>query len=418
MNIYFSGIGGVGIGPLAQIARDASNTIVGSDAQASVITDELVREGVRVSTDQTGAFLQQCHSEKPIDWFVYTAALPDDHPELLLAQSLGIRIAKRDELLNEIITANNLKLIAIAGTHGKTTTAGLLVWVMHQLGISISYSVGTTLSYGPSGKYDPLSQYFVYECDEFDRNLLHFSPHLTILTSIDYDHPDTYPTQADYSAAFTEFLHKSRQSIMWQHDTVINVTPPAGSWVLSDDEVMDIRLAGQHNRANATLLMKAFEFLKLSDPETVQQAIESFPGTGRRFEKLADGLYSDYGHHPVEIGATLQMAREVSDHVVLVYQPHQNTRQHEVRSGYTSCMELAEKVYWLPTYQSRENLDLPILSPEQLTERMTNREIVEYADLNDELWAKIQQERAAGKLVLCMGAGTIDTWVREQLTKQ
>lgn len=417
MNIYFSGIGGVGIGPLAQVARDAGHTIVGSDAQTSVITDELEREGVRISTDQSGAFLQQCHTESPIDQFVYTAALPDNHPELLLAQSLGIRTAKRDELLNEIITDNNLKLIAVAGTHGKTTTTGMLIWAMQQLGISISYCVGTTLSYGPSGRFDPLSQYFIYECDEFDRNFLHFTPYLTILTSIDYDHPDTYPTQANYSAAFTEFLHRGRHAIMWQHDTVINVTPPAGSWVLADGEVMDIRLPGQHNRANATLIMKAFEYLKFGEPESVQQAIESFPGTGRRFEKLADGLYSDYGHHPVEIGATLQMAHEISDHVVLVYQPHQNTRQHEVRSGYTSCMELAEKVYWLPTYQSRENLNLPILSPEQLTERMTNREVVEYADLNDALWAKIQQERASGKLVLCMGAGTIDAWVRQQLTK-
>lgn len=121
----------------------------------------------------------------------------------------------------------------------------------------------------------------------------------------------------------------------------------------------------------------------------------------------------------VEIGATLQMAREVSDHVVLVYQPHQNTRQHEVRSWLRmSCMELAEKVYWLPTYQSRENLDLPILSPEQLTERMTTAKSSSTPISTTSSGQRSSKSRAAGKLVLCMGAGTIDTWVREQLTKQ
>jgi UDP-N-acetylmuramate--alanine ligase len=141
----------------------------------------------------------------------------------------------------------------------------------------------------------------------------------------------------------------------------------------------------------------------------------SFPGSSRRFERLADNLYTDYGHHPVEIAATLQLARELSDHVVLVYQPHQNTRQHTVRSSYTTCMEQAEEIYWLPTFQTREDSQLPILTPEQLIERLTNKDNVIISDLNDELWQHIQAARANGKLVLCMGAGTIDGWVRQQL---
>lgn len=418
MNIYFSGIGGVGLGPLAEITRDAGHSVAGSDTHESLTTRELEAQGITVSTDQSGMFLEAHHAGAPIDWFIYTAALPDTHPELVKARELGIRTGKRDELLSEIIRDKELKLIAVAGTHGKTSTTGLFVWVMMQLDHAVSYSVGSTMNFGPSGAYDERSEYFVYECDEYDRNFLHFSPYLSLLTSVDFDHPDTYQTQAEYAAAFTQFLSQSRHTIMWQHDTVIRVEPPSDVWLLQDDEIMNdhVTLAGEHSRANATLVYKACEYLRIGTPETVLAAINSFPGTTRRFEKLADNLYTDYGHHPVEIRATLQLARELSDHVALVYQPHQNTRQHQVRSGYTSCMQDAEEIYWLPTYQSREDLNLPVLTPEQLTERLSNKEVLRFAELNDELWANVQRARSEGKLVLFMGAGDIDAWVRNKLT--
>lgn len=417
MNVYFSGIGGVGLGPLAEIARDAGYTVAGSDKHESLTTRELAESGITVSTDQSGAFLESRHQAAPIDWFIYTAALPDDHPELVRARALGIKTGKRDELLNAIITDKNLKLIAVAGTHGKTTTTAMMVWVMQQLGRPVSYSIGSGVSFGPSGKFDPESEYFVYECDEYDRNFLHFSPYLSVLTAVDFDHPDTYPTQADYAAAFTQFLAQSAHTIMWQRDTVIHVEPPASAWVLGDDEIMDdtITLPGEHNRANATLVAKAAEYLNLGTTDAVAAAINSFPGSQRRFEKLADNLYTDYGHHPVEIRATLQLARELSDHVVLVYQPHQNTRQHQVRSGYTTCMEQAEAIYWLPTYQSREDPSLPLLSADQLTERLVNKDALHFAELDDALWSEVERHRAEGNMVLFMGAGDIDAWARNKV---
>jgi UDP-N-acetylmuramate--alanine ligase len=347
---------------------------------------------------------------------VHTSALPDNHPELVLARQLGIKTAKRDELLAQIIQEKNLKLIAIAGTHGKTTTTGMMVWVMQQLGMPVSYSVGSTLSFGSSGKYVPDSQYFVYECDEFDRNFLHFTPHLSLITSIDYDHPDTYPTETSYLAAFHEFITKSDMAIMWKTDGDHVHTDENTGWILGDDEVMDIRVPGAHNRRNATLVAKAVEYLQAGDHDTAITALQSFPGTDRRFERLDDDLYSDYGHHPVEIAATLQMARELSDNVVLVYQPHQNVRQHEIKDQYTNQFELAETVYWLPTYLSREDPDLPILTPHELTQSITNRGVIYSANLDNELWQTIQSARQEGKLVLCMGAGSIDAWLRQRLT--
>ncbi len=416
MNIYFSGIGGVGIGPLAEIAQDAGYSVQGSDVAESLVTDRLQKKrGIAISLTQDGTFLQACHEATPIDWLIHTSALPAHHPELVMARQLGIRTAKRDELLAHIIKDKNLKLIAVAGTHGKTTTAGMLVWTLQQLNIPVSYSIGTTISFGPSGKFDPNSQYFVYECDEFDRNFLHFHPLVSVITSLDYDHPDTYPTAQDYTQAFTQFTQQSDVTIMWQHDNhEIKVSSEEG-WLLQDNEALYIKLPGAHNRRNATLVAKVIEYLQLADHGKALEALRTFPGTSRRFEKLAEGLYSDYGHHPVEIAATIQLARELSDHVVLVYQPHQNVRQHEIRDQYRDCFKDAETVYWLPTYLSREDPTLPILTPAQLSENVVNKDVIRIAELDEQLWSNIQAARNSDKLVLAMGAGNIDGWLRAKL---
>ncbi len=412
MNIYFSGIGGVGLGPLAEIAADAGYQVQGSDSTESLTTQELIARGIEVDPKQKGVFLQSVHDKTPIDWLVYTAGLPDDHPELQLARQLGIKITKRDELLNYIIAEKKLKMVGVSGTHGKTTTTAMLVWAFEQLGVPVSYSVGSTLTFGPGGKYDPKSEYFIYECDEFDRNFLHFHPYLSIITSLDYDHPDTYGTPEDYMSAFRQFMDQSESTIMWENDGIFVHATAADGILVKPDDVAAIKLAGDHTRRNGTLALKALE--KLAIPGDHIAALSSYPGTERRFEKLAANLYSDYGHHPVEIAATLQMAREISDHIVLIYQPHQNVRQHELQSQYTDCFELADDVYWLPTYLTREDPRLPILSPTDLTEHVTNPGSIHIVGPDDDLWGTVQQARAANKLVLVMGAGSIDTWLRDK----
>ena len=412
MNIYFSGLGGVGIGPLVEIARDAGHTIMGSDLYDSLITEELREQGILVHIGQDGSFLRESNEATPINWFVYTSALPDDHAELTLAHELGIRVSKRDEFLAYIIQEKDLKLIAIAGTHGKTTTTGMMIWTMKQLGIPISYSVGTTISFGPSGQYDAKSDYFIYECDEYDRNFLNFHPYLSLITSIDYDHPDTYPTENQYTAAFKEFISQSEHTIMWRADAEHIDNTDNKAWIL--DDTLTLPLAGIHNRRNATLVSNAIEYLSVAKDDGVVSALGTFPGTDRRFERIGDNLYSDYGHHPKEISATLQLARELSDHVVLVYQPHQNRRQTRIQKDYLDQFELADDTYWLPTYLSREDPSEPILTPEDLTKNITNKASVHITEFGDQLWSDIQKARSEGKLVLCMGAGTIDSWVRER----
>lgn len=413
MNIYFSGIGGVGIGPLAEIALDAGYSVVGSDRDTTLITKDLNKRGVNVSNNQDGTYLLECHKKNSIDWFVYTSALSDDHPELSQARKLGIKTAKRDELIAHILNDKKLKLIAIAGTHGKTTVTGMMIWTMKQLNIPISYSIGTTITYGPSGHLDKKSEYFVYECDEFDRNFLHFKPYLSLITSIDYDHPDTYPTIYEYLDAFHKFAKGSEHIITWkdQHSELFhglsNVT------MLNPNNVNNLSITGQHNRRNITLVQEGLR--KLGYGEDTNEILSRFPGTNRRMEKLANNLYSDYGHHPTEIAATLQLARELSDHVMLVYQPHQNVRQHKLCDLYTDQFELADKVFWLPTYLSREDPNLEILQPKDLIKGISNKNVIEIAQLDDTLWAEIKKALNEGMLVLCMGAGSIDGWIREKI---
>ena len=412
MNIYFVGIGGVGLGPLAEIALDAGHRVFGTDNTEGLMTRHLASRGITVSTDQSGDFLRKTHSHTPIDWLVYSSGIPLESPELVAASELGIIATKRDALLSQIIREKGLRLIAIAGTHGKTTTTGMFVWALKQLDVPVSYSIGTTISFGPSGHYEPGSKYFVYECDEFDRNFLEFHSNLSLITSVDYDHPDTYPTKDDYSAAFSKFISQSGHTIIWQKDAQ-NLKVGESSWVLSDGEVASVTLPGLHNRQNATLVAKGFEYLNIEGD--VISALNTFPGTDRRFEKITEGVYSDYGHHPVEIAATLELARELAEDVVLVYQPHQNVRQHEILDQYTDCFKDASKVYWLPTYLTREDANLPILTPQELSQNVSNKRDVHFAELNNDLWFKLADDHKNGALILCMGAGTIDEWARKHL---
>lgn len=396
MHIYFSGIGGVGLGPLAEIALDAGYDVSGSDLEGSPMFEQLQARGARVHIGQEVAVINQLHANQPIDWLVYTAALPHDHPELEFARANNIKTTKRDELLAHIIQEKNLQLIAISGTHGKTTTTAMVVWLFHELNLPVSYSIGSSISFGPSGAFDASSKYFVYECDEFDRNFLHFNPFISLIPSQSYDHNDTYPTQSDYDAAFEQFKSQSEQTITWQDISSNNIT-----------------LAGEHNRTNAALAVAAVQKITNESPEKLVELVNRFPGTARRFEKLAENLYSDYAHHPEEIEATLQLAHEISENVTVVYQPHQNIRQHQL--DYGNCFETADKVYWLPTYLSREDPNLKILTPQELAKDLPESKMV-FAHLDDELKGMIDSDLQNGRLVILMGAGSIDTWAREKFT--
>jgi UDP-N-acetylmuramate--alanine ligase len=418
MHIYFSGIGGVGIGPLARIARDLGYSVTGSDAEESRNTKALDLEGIDVQIGQSEATISRIHNDDPIDWFVYTSGLPADHPELLFAKQNGIKTAKRDEMINLFLEQNHLKMLAIAGTHGKTNTTGLMVWVLKSLGMPISYSIGSNISFGPNGKYQENSQYFVYEADEFDRNFLHFDAEISLFTSVDYDHPDTYPTVQDYKNAFKDFAKQSQKVITWRHiSDYLELDSDEKFQIINDNySTSALSLLGEHTRKNAVLVFMAVQkILPSATHAEIIDAINSYPGTERRMEKLASNLFTDYAHHPIEIVATLKAAKETGKAIVAVYQPHQNVRQHEVRELYTDTFELADKIYWLPTYLSREDPSLEILNPEDLTSKLTNKNDVSFANMDQNLAEAIKKHLSDGAAVILMSAGSLDAWARINL---
>ncbi len=430
MHIYFSGIGGSGLAPLSQLALDSGFDVSGSDSQPGLNTTEIEKRGIRVSFDQSGKNLTFVHQNNPVDWLVYTAGLPADHLELVFAKKNGIKTSKRDELANYIIKKNNLKAIAVAGTHGKTTTTAMITWLFQQLGVPISYLIGTNISFGPSAKYDPKSSYFVFEADEFDRNFLHFNPYISVITSLDFDHPDVYKSQEDYDEAFRRFLNQSNNVIAWpfdlkklgleaSSDKFITITITSSSKDTSFQK--NLQLNGKHFRQNAELAYQVIinlltEEASVSHQNISQKIIEqinTFPGTQRRMEKLVDNLYTDYAHHPSEIHATLQSACEINKDVIVVYQPHQNIRQYSIMNQYAYCFEKAKKVYWLPTYLTREKSDLPIIEPHELISNVKSSTKIEVAQLNKDLRKKITDHIKEDQIVVGMGAGSIDSWLRD-----
>lgn len=410
MKIYISGISGTGMGPLALMAKDAGMTVFGSDQALGAITNELATAGIKLCLgEQDGSFLQARAKDEGVDWFVYTSALPEDHPELLMAKKLKLKISKRDELISYLIKKLKLKLVAVAGTHGKTTTSAMIVWGAKQLGLPISYLIGTTLPFAEAGHYEPGSEYFVYEADEYDRNFLAYHPWLAVIPVVTYDHPDIYPTEQEYQDAFRQFESQSEQ-------------------VLHGDEIAaDVTLAGEARRYDATLaidalmrMLPAKRGLKrfCNNRKKIAEAINSFPGVGRRFEQVSEGYYSDYAHHPEEVAATIEIAREEAERrnlngVIAVYEPHQNIRQSELVAGYADAFSGTKKIYWLPTYLTREDPKRKVLTPADFIAHLNNKKDAEAAELDERLGQELKKWHDKGYLVLLMSAGPADLWLRK-----
>lgn len=409
MKLYISGISGTGMGPLALMAKNAGLEVVGSDLNEGAIFPELIKNDITVKIGkQDGEFLREQIADDDV-WFVHTSALPEDHPELKLAREQGLKISKRDDLTEFLVKKLGLKMVAVAGTHGKTTTTSMIVFAGLELDLPIAYIVGTTLGFAPSGSYRSGDEFFVYEADEYDRNFLKYHPWLGVIPAVSYDHPDIYPTKVDYEAAFSQFES--------QCESVVKFT------TLNED----VNLAGEVRRKDANLALEAIMAIAKDvsrndiTAQKVAEILSQFPGVGRRFEKIADGLYSDYAHHPEEIAATIEIAKEEAElknkrGIVAIYQPHQNTRQYEVMRGYKTAFIGVDKLFWLPTYITRENPELRTLSPLDLICEMENPEIAEVAKLNNELADQIKDYLKQNYLVIMMTAGPADEWLRDNFS--
>lgn len=434
MHIYFSGIGGTGIGPLALIAKQAGYEVSGSDERDSQYISYLKDHSIEdIHIGQTKEAIEKLHKNNPIDWLVYSSALPktnSDHPELLFAKQNDIRSSRRDEFLNEILSQKKLKLIAIAGTHGKTTTTAMAIWTLKELGIQPSYSVGAKISFGDMGHFEPGSEYFVYEGDEFDRNFLAFHPYLSIIVGVAYDHHEIYPTQSDYNQAFKDFISQSQKTVVWEED-VSKLKLAADDNKLSienydEPAIDDIKLTGLFNRRDAYLVIKAIAYLTKEPEEKLIGIMNRFPGLSRRFEKIADNLYSDYAHTPEKIQGCMSVAGEIAaetgQKIVVIYEPLTNRRMHYTASQHRDVFEGAAAIYWVPSFLSREDPAQPVLTPSELIKKLSPdlQEIAEPMELDDKLASAIRQHLKDGDLVVAMsggGGGSLDEWLRKEFSK-
>lgn len=431
MHIYFSGIGGTAIGPLALIAKQAGYTVSGSDKQDSQYIHYLRKQGLDdLHIGQTTEQIATAHQQQPIDWYVYSSALEKEdahHPELEFVRSQGIKMSKRDELLNLILRDKRLKLVAIAGTHGKTTTTAMVIWLCKQLGLPISYSVGAKISFGAMGHYQEDSEYFIYEADEFDRNFLAYQPYLSLITGVSWDHHEIFPTRADYQQAFREFIGQSQRTVLFQEDYDYLTLQPNERLLVQDShnpKVETISLKGRYNRLDAWLAIQAVQAITKVDTTVLIEHISTFPGSQRRMEEIIPGLYSDYAHTPEKIrggvSVALEMAQANDQDLIIVYEPLTNRRQHYMIDDYQDCFTGATHVYWIPSYLAREDPKQRIIPPHELIKHLSDPSVASAMERDGELKKTIQKHLDKGDMVVGMAGGggdSLDEWLRQEFIR-
>ena len=428
MHIYFSGIGGTGIGPLALIAHRAGFDVSGSDKQDNSYVHYLRQQGlVDIHVGQSYEQIAGVHHKKPIDWLVFSSAVAKEQtnpPELQFCKKHGIKATLRNDFLNKLLEEHKFKLIAIAGTHGKTTTTAMAIWLFKQLGIPESHSVAAKTSFCDMGEYDPSSQYFIYEADEYDQNFLAFHPYISLITGIDWDHPDVFPSREEYVAAFKKFLGQSRKAIVWDADMDrLGLKPNEQLRQIREADPainQKLHLPGLVNRQNAWEVAHALADITGQPLEELLAHLDRFPGVGRRFEQIAPNVYSDYAHTPPKIRGALQLAHEVAgSNVIVVYEGLHNTRQHFIQAELRNLFDSVKQLYIVPSYLAREDQSLKLLTPADLKQLLNEptQARTQTAELNDELKDAIQKHASAGGLVLCLTAGggnSLDEWLRKE----
>jgi UDP-N-acetylmuramate--alanine ligase len=428
MHIFFSGIGGAGIGPLALVAKQAGYEVSGSDKQDSQYISYLASHGITdITIGQTSENIAAVHNKRSIDWYVYSSAVAieqPDAPEFVFCREQDIHMSKRDELLNRILQDKHLKLIAVAGTHGKTTATAMAVWLLKQLNIPIGYILPAKSGFADMGAYESGAEYFIYECDEFDRNFLSYQPYQSLITGVDWDHPDIYSTREDYNAAFREFLEQSQQVTLWDVDSDRLSLTDDGSPRLVLDEAdpainRNITLPGLVNRQDAYLVAHGLQRITDQPLEVLIEHLNQFPGVARRFEQLIPGLYTDYAHTPPKIRGALQLAHEVAgQNVVVVYEGLHNTRQHFIKDELRNLFDGVKHLYIVPSYLAREDESLKLLTPDDLKLLLSaeTQTTTDTAALDTTLQETIVRHLETGDTVLCITAGggnSLDEWLRK-----
>ena len=443
--IYFIGIGGIGMSALARYFTHAGAFVAGYDRAPSGITAALEQEGVLIHYSDDVAQIPRPILEHPNDTLViYTPAIPHDHTELSHLKQKGYRIIKRSQALGEV--ADSKKCLAIAGTHGKTTTSTLLAHIFTHSGVGCTAFLGGISKNYQTNLLTSNSPYLVAEADEYDRSFLQLHPYMAAVTAIDADHLDIFGNYQTLEEAFTRFVSqiKPNGTLVIKEGVHPPISVPApftqyryaldrdsdfyASHIIQEDNgcycftlhllnqiIQDCRFSipGRINIENG-VAASALAFLNGITPAQIKAALASFSGVSRRFDiqvNRPDCIYiDDYAHHPAEISATLHSIRSIypDRNITVIFQPHLYTRTRDFADDFGKSLSLPNELILLPIYPAREE---PIkgISSEVLLHRVTlkNKFLVDKENVIDFL------ESRPIDVLVTLGAGDIDQLVPE-----
>ena len=428
-HLYFIGIGGIGMSALAMYFHKTGKQVAGYDRTPSPITENLQDVGIAVNFEDSIDSIPQAFLVKKQTLVVYTPAIPKSHEQLTYYQTHNFNIKKRAAVLGHI--ANAQFSIAVAGTHGKTTTSSILGHVLAETGVGVTAFIGGITNNYNSNLICKGNDVILVEADEFDRSFLSLQPDIACITSVDADHLDIYENADEVALTFKAFAKSVKSS---KNIFVKNGLPISGNTVgINDDsdycaknirieegtyifdfkhpygviKDMHFNLPGWHNLFNAiTALGMAMTYG--SPTESLPKALLSFSGVNRRFTYRLKNknrvLIDDYAHHPTEIKAIHQSVREMypREKVLAVFQPHLFSRTRDFMEDFATALSDFDSIYLLDIYPARE---LPIVgvTSEVLLEKITQ---AEKQIVTKELLPQLLQQ-STYKIIVMMGAGDI-----------
>ncbi len=434
--IHMIGIGGVSMSALAHILKFFKYHVSGSDRNSTEITDKLRKAGIEVSIGHSPENI------KEPDLVCYTAAIPQNNPELVKARSLGIPTMERAELLGELIKKYQFP-IAVAGTHGKTTTTSMLSLILLSAELDPTILVGGELEQINGNYKIGDEKYLVFEACEYVESFLHFNPYISIITNVEEDHLDYFSDLNHIISSFEKFARLNSPDgciIVCSDDkNAINVVQNIDKRVIkygiigrnndfyADNVRIDengktvfdvyfngelftkikLNVNGMHNVYNALGALVAAWALGV-DEKHIRAGLESFCGTKRRFEILGkvDGftVVDDYAHHPTEINSTLKTAKEIANGKVwCIFQPHTYTRTKVFLKEFAEALELADKIIITDIYSAREKDDGTVHSRDLVS---LSEKFIYIKDFN-EIKEYINRNAQKDDMVITMGAGDV-----------
>ncbi len=427
--LHFVGIGGAGMSGLAMVAKQLGAEVSGSDRAESTYTARLREHGIEPMIGHDAANL-------PTDAeVVVSTAIPENNPEVAAARRAGATVLHRGELLGQVSRLK--RAIAIAGTHGKTTTCGMAAHALSICGRDPAYLVGGELRSAGTNAAWGAGDWIVVEADESDRSFLELSRDVAVVTNVELDHHHTYRSLSELQSAFAEFAEPATARIAGPGVALDGALTygidsgdlraeelrlgPLSAHFTVEGTTVELSVPGRHNVLNALAALAACREAGLPIAEAAP-TLAGFAGAGRRFEDCgvtAEGarVFDDYAHHPTEVRATIEAARTLGEaRVIACFQPHLYSRTRELARDFGRALALSDIVVVLDVYPARERAeDFPgvsgLLVAQATADAAGGRRVLWLPTIDDaEGW--LRSELAEGDVVLTMGAGDVDALAR------